>query len=444
MPSPRVYAGAALLCGLIPAVAQAQTLADPDTDCAALPEPKLFIEAGDTQMRMIGDLARKLRDAEEPITLVYLPRSTCTGAENYFRGAATTETMRYVPSIAEDPAWTSSSNPRQCSNRAEGFVPDVTIGATFISSCSTTVQGLQPANVQIIPGPVQAYGFVVPEGSLEGAKGGITWDEAYYVFSGQGPARNVVPWNKEPNPTGGTPSVYIRGATTSTLLTAAANVAPELLPAASWVGYRLAGQEDRSSVVINGLKNSAPGIREAAIGIVGVDLYDRDRNNLDILAFQARGQKFGYYPDSSPSLRDKRNVRDGHYVPWSYTAYLVHVDGAKAPINPLVARLLDLVSGEKEVRLKSQASVTPSFDLDALAVVATNGLVPSCAMGVSRTLDGGDLSLFSPERPCGCFFETVQDPDLAKDPAWMQRCQACSASSPCSKGVCRRGYCEAR
>jgi hypothetical protein len=236
--------------------------------------------------------------------------------------------------------------------------------------------------------------------------------------------------------------VFIRGATTSTLLTCAANVEPTLLPASAWLGYRLAGQADRSSVVVNGVANQTADLRDPTIGILGIDVYEANRDKLDLLAFQAPGQKFGFYPDSSPSRADKRNVRDGHYVPWSYTQYLAKVDLDGAPVNPLVARVLDIVRGDPEVRLKSAAGVAPAFDIDALEVFSTKGLVPDCAMKVARELDGGDLSLYSPAAPCGCFFESVVDPDLTEDASWQERCAACNADQDCAPGLCRHGYCE--
>jgi hypothetical protein len=430
-------------CGLLLLTARpllAQTLPDPDRDCDALPDPKLFIEAGDTQMSMLGELARKLRDAEEPLTLVYLPRSTCTLADNYFHDKPTTEVMRYAPSVAEDAAW--NGTPRQCNNRSGGFAMDLAIGATFISSCADSVTSTQPADVAIFNGPVQAYGFVVPEGSLQAAGGGITWDEAYWVFAGQGQTANSVPWIAEPNPASGTPSVFIRGVTTSTLLTCAANVEPSLLPAASWQGFRQSGQADRSSVVVSGVANQTPDLRDATIGILGIDVYETNRGTLDLLAFQAKGQKFGFYPDTDASRTDKRNVRDGHYLPWSYTQYLTRVDAGGDPVNPDVARLLDLVRGATDVRLKSGAGVSPAFDIDALEVLAKKGLVPDCAMKVSRERDGSELSLYSPDAPCGCFFESVVDPELAADSAWQARCPSCNADPDCQGGVCRHGFCE--
>lgn len=425
-----------------PTRARAQTLPDPDRDCTALPGPKLFIEAGDTQMTMLGELARKLRDAEDPITLVYLPRSTCTLADNFYHAKATTEVMRYAPSSAEASDW--NGTPWQCNNQVGGIPMDLGIGATFISSCADSVTSAQPSDVQLFDGPVQAYGFVVPEGSLQAAGGGITWEEAYWVFSGQGPSANAVPWTSEANPSSGSPTVFIRAATTSTLLTCAANVAPALLPAASWQGFRQSGQADRSSVVVNGVANQTPDLRDATIGILGIDVYEANRGTLDFLAFQAPGQKFGFYPDSDPARTDKRNVRDGHYVPWSYTQYLAKVDEGGDPVNPLVERILDIVRGAPEVRLKSAAGVTPAFDIDALEVLSKKGLVPDCAMGVTRERDGSDLSLYAPEAPCGCFYESVVDPALVADSAWQERCASCAGDGDCEHGACRHGYCEER
>jgi hypothetical protein len=275
----------------------------------------------------------------------------------------------------------------------------------------------------------------------------ITREEAYFVFSGRGAAANAVPWTSEPNPEGGTPSVFIRGATTSTLLTMAANVAPDLLPAAGWAGYRLMGQEDRSNNVIQGVSGAkGTPLEQASIGILGVELYDRERDRLDLLAYQAKGQRYAYYPDTTPTARDKRNLRDGHYVPWGYTEYLTAVDASGTPSNARVQRLVAIVTGQPETRLRSAAGVTPAFDIDALSVIATNGLVPECAMTVQRDADGADLSPYAPSIPCGCFFEIVQDPSLLTSPPaeWSAECVACSDDAACGEGKCRRGYCEVR
>jgi hypothetical protein len=414
----------------------AQTL----PDCESLPEPRLYIEAGDTQMSMLSDLARKLRDTTSPLTLVYYPRSTCTLADYFFTDVPTATAMRYVPSVAEDPEYAGAY--LQCNPPADK-VADLGIGATFISSCSEDIQASQPDGLAIVPGPVQGYGFVVPEG-VNDTVPSITREEAYFVFQGRGAWANAVPWVEAPAPIDGTPTVYIRGATTSTLLTLATNVAPELLAPSAWIGYRLTGQDDRSPVVIGGVSGAPENLKEATIGLLGLELYDRNRDILDVLAYRGKGQHFAYYPDSDPSHRNKRNVRDGHYLPWSYTEYLVRVDSHGMAVDPNVERILAIVQGEEEVRLVSRKGVNPAFDIDALQVIATSGLVPNCAMGVSRKVDGGELTIYEPDAPCGCFFEWVQDTSVLDDQLWLEKCPQCKESNDCATGTCRRGFCEVR
>lgn len=415
------------------------TAQDEPVNCADLPGTHVNILHGDTQARMIAELGRTLRDAEEPLTLVHFARSSCSLVSDVFAGLPVTFTMQYEPSQAEDPDW--NGTPLECVT--DGLGVDLGISATFVSSCSQSVLDTKPEDVDIFRGPVQAYGFVVPEGSLDAAGGAITREEAYFVFSGQGQTANAVPWTAEANPEApGVPSVYIRRSTTSTLLTCSSNVAPDLLPPDRWVGYHLDGQDDRSSVVINGVANAPAELRDSTIGILGVELYDRQRDTLDLLAYQAGGQRAAYYPDSGPSRRDKRNVRDGHYVPWSYTEYLTHVDEDGKPTNDNVRRILDIVSGAQEVRLRSGPDATDAFDIDALQVIAGNGLIPDCAMGVTRGSDGAELSLYTPDNPCNCFFETIQDPEVIANPEWQTQCPTCDQNNPCESGTCNRGYCE--
>ena len=433
-----------------PLHAQTTTLPAPDIDCEDLPEPKVFVEAGDTQMTLLADLARDLRDADPPITLVYVPASTCTLVEDIFDGrpwAVPGTPFRYAPSRRDvpDSQW-NRATPRQC-NFPEGGQPiDVGIGATFISSCSQTVLDKQPENIAVFNGPAQAYGFIVPEGELETAGSAITREEAYWVFSGNGAAQNVTPWTFEPNPTNGTPSLYIRRATTSTLLTMAGNVAPDILPASLWIGYRLEGQDDRSTVVINGVAQASAPTRSGTIGILGIDLYDQRREDLDMLAYKAAGQSYAFFPDSSASRRDKRNVRDGHYVPWGYTQYLYEVDDEGEPVKDEIKRILEIISSETEVRLVGQSDLPANqrYDRDAIDILKRNGLVPECAMKVTRSVEGGPLSVFEPGHPCHCYYESVEDPGIEADERFTNRCVSCERDRDCASGACNRGFCEAQ
>jgi hypothetical protein len=58
-------------------------------------------------------------------------------------------------------------------------------------------------------------------------------------------------------------------------------------------------------------------------------------------------------------------------------------------------------------------------------------------MKVKRDFDGGNLSLFDPDEPCGCYFEK-------NVPSGSTTCTVCTDNGPCGTGKCRHGYCEAK
>ena len=79
---------------------------------------------------------------------------------------------------------------------------------------------------------------------------------------------------------------------------------------------------------------------QKAIGILGTEIYDGAANRaaLRTLSFEGIGQTGGYFPDTSVSTFDKRNVRDGHYLGWSHVFYLTPVDSGGAPTVANAAR----------------------------------------------------------------------------------------------------------
>jgi hypothetical protein len=145
---------------------------------------------------------------------------------------------------------------------------------------------------------------------------------------------------------------------------------------------------------------------EKALGILGAEVYDSRRSTLKSLAFQARGQYAAYWPDSSPTSFDKKNVRDGHYTVWSPTIWM-DLETAGVP-----------------------ASADARYVIDLIAKV---GLTPDCAMGVKRSFEGGPLSKYEPAQSCVCKYESLVD---------QSRCTTCTTT--CATGVCRNGFCEVR
>ena len=165
-----------------------------------------------------------------------------------------------------------------------------------------------------------------------------------------------------------------------------------------------------------------------AIGFIGADAYDPNRTTLNSLAFAGFGQTKAYYSDSSPSAADRRNVRDGHYLIWGYEHMIATVDSTGAFTNQKAASFIGWINGTK---------TDPNFD--AVQIEGAAGTIPTCAMSVQRTSDGGPLSCYAPTDTCNCAFEAA----ITKTtPA---NCAACTGTgtSTCTGGKsCHHGFCE--
>jgi hypothetical protein len=376
--------------------------------CNTLSNP-IYIQAGDTQVNLLKNLARKMRDnTAMPATLVFTTSGSCANIDlmyNHNPATGIAGTMSYVPSIAEDPTWSPATSPLlTCTPPASTF-PDIGNSALFNEACPQGVGG-PPATVHNTRGPVQGYVLAVPEASNEHA---ITFEEAYFVF-GFGNAGMIMPWMDETQ-------MFIRTTTKSTLVAWAAQLA---IPPARMKGKA----EAASSMVVTDLQTTAA--PQKAIGILGMEVYDALRSTLNVLAYRAKDQYAAYYPDSTASSFDKQNIRDGHYVPWSPTIWMDFVTGT-TPTNPLARYIIDLIAGHV---------VTPAPNFIITDIVAGVGAVPDCAMGVTRDVEQGPLRLYTPTTSCTCRFEYVATGTTS--------CNHCDASTPCATGVCRDSYCEAR
>jgi len=370
--------------------------------CDTLPNP-VYLQVGDTQLNLMKRLGRALRDnklpdgSPNPITLVFITSGSCGNISAIYTRVPITTNLQYIPSVAEDPAWTPTSATLSCTPPAGGVVPDIANSALFNSACTTDPP---PATVNLSQGPTQAYVMAVPTVSSQTA---ITFEEAYFVF-GFGAAGMIAPWIDEAQ-------MFIRTITKSTLLAWAANIS---VPGAKWKGMAF----DGSAMVVTNIQGGTA----AAIGILGAEVYDANRATMKALAYRAKGQYAAYYPDSSSSSRDKKNVRDGHYTVWSPTIWMDTVDGTGAPVKPSARYVVDLIAGK---------TVTPAQSFGMLDIVAAVGLVPICAMRVNRAFEGGPLSLFTPPESCTCKYESLVD---------TSSCATCTTS--CTTGVCRNGFCE--
>lgn len=363
----------------------------------------VYLQVGDTQEPLMKALGHKLRASQKPVTLVYYLSGSCTNINTMYGASPLLKTNpSYVPSQAEVPGWDPSQPSPTCTIDTTAGVPlDVANSNVFVSACT---QAAAPTGIGTFQGAIQPYVFIAPTTSTQQA---ITAEEAYLLF---GADDFISPW-------GDLTTMFIRATTKSTLVSMAAAIH---VPPAKFKGTVAAS----SSAVLSSVSNSPNA--EATIGLLGAEVYDGNRTYVKSLAFKTFGQKYAYYPDSTSTARDKHNLRDGHYVIWSPTVYLAPVDAAGTIVNANAKYVVDLIQGK---------AVAPDFD--PLAVGISVGLVPDCAMKVTRTVEAGDLSLYTPAEPCGCFFESLVGQASAT-------CVACSTTTPCASGACRHGFCEAK
>jgi hypothetical protein len=378
-----------------------------DPSCDSLQNP-IYMQVGDTQEPLMKTLGRALRDSTaNPLTIVYVTNGSCTNIQALYSSpnVPITTNAKYVPSTSENADWKTSDASLNCTIPSDsGHAVDIANSALFVSACNP---GDTPDGIKLFQGPNQGYAFVVPETSQQKA---MTAEAAYLTF-GFG-TDSGTPWD---NPD----FMFIRTPTKSTLLALAAAIH---VPAMKWQGK----QENASSDVLNDLKNSTDA--DKTIGILGTEIYDANRDSVNVLAYRTYQQHYAYYPDSTFTSFDKRNLRDGHYTTWSPTVWMTHVDSDGKPTSDRAEYVISLIL---------ETSATPTPDFEPLDSVIKVGLVPACAMHVTRTQEGGDLSLYQADAPCDCYYEShVQNPSST--------CATCDDQTPCSSGTCRRGFCEAR
>ena len=304
--------------------------------------------------------------------------------------------------------WDATGTEKTCNVDPAGVVVDIGVSDVFATSCPGVAS--LPASVGDFFGPNQVMELVVPAASSQAS---ISAEAAYFVF-GFGKAGMVTPWLDDSQ-------IFVRSPTSGTQQMIARAIT---VPAEKWKGVSLA----KSGDVLTSVASSVS--PEAAIGILAADVADANRDKVKTLAFEAFKQKTcGFWPDSTATSFDKRNVRDGHYPIWGPLHFFANVGANNVPTKPDAATLIGYFTGK--------VAVPAGVNLLDLEISAHT--VPACAMKVQRTTELGDVSAFTPAQSCGCYFESK----LAGSPA--AGCTACTGDAQCGGTTthCRYGYCEA-
>jgi hypothetical protein len=263
--------------------------------------------------------------------------------------------------------------------------------------------------------------FAVPVTSTQTS---ISVEAAYMVFGfGADSATNTIaPWSD-------VNLLQVRNSSSGTqqMISAALAQVGSGFNAAKMKGTSNSGSGD---VLKNLNAAAAANNQEKAIGILAMDVVDTSRTSVKPLAFQFKGQSCGYTPDSAITAWDKKNVRDGHYAVWGPLHMLANVNATTQKSDKAeVQTVIDMLSG------------MPTQEL--IAVEATKGVVPDCAMRVSRTSEVGPMASYMPPKSCECAFLAAATPTV---PATCKACTAATAATDCpaSAPACNLGYCEVR
>jgi uncharacterized membrane protein len=403
-------------------------------------------------------LAQALVDsnASPSLAVVYVHVPTCTAIQSLV-----TRAQLPVDAVVLNP----HAAPSPCVPAP--FPPDFVISDVFAETCAanlaTPTQDMLTASrlaVKDFWGAVQPETFVVPRGSPELA---ISADAAYVVFGFAAMNPGVVPWI---DPAGILAPKRPSGPLN--LVASAIGLAPS-----HWATAAHSNVGALSAMVSTLLTQAPPG---SAIGIMPAGAAEANHGGLRILAYQHTGQQCGYLPSSDANHFDRINVRQGRYALWGQVHVLMSVDitgkvvdrtGARSPGLARLATLLaaDSPQGMTLTGQSSPADSGASVDASggggdggdgggdgglgdvlgddierALVQSETlSGLIPECAMQVTRSSEMGPEASYEPAKPCGCYYETLNG-------ASTTSCMPCTVNTDCSAAqpVCRLGFCEAQ
>jgi hypothetical protein len=326
---------------------------------------------------------------------------------------------------------------------------DIAVSDVYVATCQgsfdTTLNSVGSSTMtKEYLGPIQAMTFAVASASTEQV---ISAEAAYMVFGfGAATAANsIMPWTVPGD-------IYVRFWDSGTLEMIATAIN---LPGGKWVNAttkssaQTAGSAGTmasdllAAATTNGATSS-----NATIGILASENYVA---GLRPLAFQAVGQSCGYLPDSSSTAHDKLNVRQGRYAIWGPEHLVVNVDAngntvgqnsntasVQTVLNALVA------TSQAPAASSADGGVTDAEEgmiISAISAPAT-GVIPQCAMQVTRTSEIGPEASYAPPAACSCAFE-----EAAGSVVPGHTCTACTGAGTgvCTGATpaCHFGYCEA-
>jgi hypothetical protein len=410
--------------------------------CDFLPN-KIYLHGTTAVKPLIAVLGARLAALPTPYTMLYQQVDACAavgtvsvngnisqrGAPHVYTAAPTTRN----PTAYKDDTCTL--------NTASIVTPDVGLADVYFNSCPNYYQGaLRDPNVDVpgnspsaidFLGPIQAMVFVTSQSNfssqyllLEEAQGILACGTAAKIYPYVDPAQLNL-YDHEGGFTNGVPLM------TYDCLTLPTSYYPKSTSQANFVVPSIFPQPELQ--IINLILQSIN--PTAAFGFVSGENYDEHRDTLKSLALAGPGQGAGnkaYLPDSDATSRDRRNVRDGHYVVQGPLHMIARVGADNVPTSPMAQRFINWMQGKPGMPGEAP------LPFNILDIFAETGVVPQCAMKVIRTSECGPFKPYKDPAPCGCYFESK-----ATGVATPAGCTTCSSTADCNGGrVCSFGFCE--
>jgi hypothetical protein len=359
------------------------------------------------------------------LTPVFRTTDSCTGAGSMVRmssGAFTSAHFMRDPTpgpAAVYAQYYDEAGRHNCTVGPSGVEVDIGESEISAETCGLTNDPLQ---VLQSPGAILPMLFVTPGGSMQRA---ISAEVARQVLGNGGIRADGMAINPWSNPA----FFLVRGSGTATTRLIGKAIDVPVPPNKLWGTDQ--GQAETLATNLGRIVAEADG----AIGILGADAYDQHRDSLKVLAFQAKRQLCAFNPDANSNLagaiKDKINVRDGHYPIWGTLHFFAATGPDLTPISEAAGLFL------------------PPFNPNA--AVAENVLnafidaswIPECAMMVRRDQDLSPLRVNHPVFPCGCLFDAHVNGGMlpANSP-----CKPCESAADChdpARPACSYHYCEA-
>jgi hypothetical protein len=397
----------------------------PPPDCSTLTTgpagghlpPNFLYATGSTAIQPYVARVAQVLESLNIATVIYLGAGSCLGVNAMLQGYPLVTNGKtatyYDPQLSGGGTVQSGT----CTVDLPAKVPDLGISDVFPTTCDPQLvtQGL-PGNLRDFTGPIQVMEMVVPVKSTQTS---ISSQAAYMVW-GFGANSGVQPWT---DPT----FLLQRSATSGTENMIGTAIG---LPPSQYVWHGV--KNGTSSNVLAALTNIGKGLLEdggtpsspltqanidSTLAILASDVADSNRMLLKPLALQDVGESCGWFPDSTQTAFDKKNVRDGHYPIWGPSHFLAYVDANGNPVNQQVKTLIDALNGENTQVLQT---------LDVIQFYATSHIIPQCAMHVSRSSDGQDYASFAPATSCSCYYDLE-----ATGQVDHSQCVSCTSNADC-------------